>query len=76
LKTCKWQAAIWEAILILGSIPVFRSAWMFLDSIEFLNRRWGMLLSFAGGILLCVIALLALNKTGKKSPADASGART
>jgi hypothetical protein len=76
MKQCNWHATFWEAILILGSIPVFRSVWMLFDSIEFMNRHAGILLSFAGGILLCVISLLALNRTDKKTQANACGDNT
>ena len=63
MKRCRWRVVCWETLLIFGSVPVFRSAWMFFDRIEFMNRYAGIFLSFAGGILLCVLSLAALNRT-------------
>jgi hypothetical protein len=63
----------WEFVLILGSIPVFRSAWMILDDIGIMNRPAGILLSFAAGIILCLISLYALNRTGKEKQVDDGG---
>lgn len=59
--------------MILGSIPVFRSAWMILDDIGIMNRPAGILLSFAAGIILCLISLYALNRTGKEKQVDDGG---
>jgi hypothetical protein len=70
MKRGKWHLVLWEIILIVGSIPVFRSVWMVFDSIEFMNQRTGILLSFAGGMAFCVIALLALNKVDKEEQTD------
>ncbi|KUG23012.1 hypothetical protein ASZ90_007185 [hydrocarbon metagenome] len=70
MKRGKWHLVLWEIILIVGSIPVFRSVWMVFDSIKFMNQCMGILLSFAGGMALCVIALMALNKTDKEEQAD------
>ena len=70
MKRGRWNLILWEIILIVGSIPVFRSIWMVFDSIEFMNRCLGILLSFAGGMTLCVMALLALNKTDKEEKTD------
>jgi hypothetical protein len=70
MKPGKWHLVLLEIILIVGSIPVFRSVWMVFDSIEFMNQRTGILLSFAGGIALCVMALLALNKVDKEEQTD------
>jgi len=70
MKNCKWNLALWETVLLLGSIPVFRSVWMFFDSIEVMNRPAGILMSFAAGIILCTAALFGLNKTEKKQAAD------
>jgi hypothetical protein len=70
MKRGKWHLTLWEIILILGSVPVFRSVWMVCDRVEFMNQCAGILLSFAGGMALCVMALLALNKTEKEQRAD------
>jgi hypothetical protein len=70
MKPGKWRLVLWEIILIVGSIPVFRSVWMVLDSIEFMNQRAGIMLSFAGGMALCLMALLVLNKVDKEEQTD------
>ncbi|PKN68868.1 MAG: hypothetical protein CVU43_19770 [Chloroflexi bacterium HGW-Chloroflexi-5] len=66
MKHGKGYLVLFEMILIVGSIPVFRSVWMVFDSIEFMNHPAGILLSFAAGIFLCVMALIALNKVDKE----------
>lgn len=66
MKQGRWHLILWEIILIVGSVPVFRSVWMVFDSIEFMNQHLGILLSFAAGMALCVTALLALNKTDQE----------
>ena len=70
MRRCNWRVAFWEIILILCSIPVFRSVWMLFDRIEFMNRDVGILLSFAGGFLLCVISLLALHQAAGRCEVD------
>jgi hypothetical protein len=57
--------AFWEIVLIIGSVPLFRSLWMFFDRIDFMNRDIGILLSFAGSIIICIVALVALTKVTK-----------
>ena len=69
MQCCKWNLAFWETVLLLGSIPVFRSVWMFFDSIEVMNQPAGIMMSFAAGIILCIAALFGLNKTEKKQGA-------
>jgi hypothetical protein len=66
----KWYMVFWEIVLILGSIPLFRSIWVFCDRCDFLNRPLGLLLSLAVGLVICVAALLALN--GKDKQKDSS----
>lgn len=56
-----------EMVLLIGSIPVFRGVWIILDWLDFMNSIEGIALSSAAGIVLCIIALLALNKTDKKT---------
>ncbi|HLF54451.1 MAG TPA: hypothetical protein VI612_01905 [Candidatus Nanoarchaeia archaeon] len=49
---------IWELMLILGSVLIFRSVWLFLD-INFGNRALGVLLLL--GFVLVIPALYFLN---------------
>jgi hypothetical protein len=52
-------------VLLVGSIPIFRGVWMIFDWLDFMNGVTGIVLSLAAGIVLCIIALLALNKPDK-----------
>jgi len=60
----------WEMILLIGSIPVFRSIWVFCDKFQFMNKMSGIVLSFIIGISICVIALISLNKPDKKQNSE------
>ena len=70
MKRNKWYMIFWEIVLILGSIPLFRSVWELCDRIDFLNQHLGLLLSFAVGFALCVVALLALNNKDQGQGSD------
>ncbi len=61
----KSHIVFWELVLLIGSIPVFRGIWVIFDDFAFMNSIEGIALSLAAGIVLCIIALLALNKTDK-----------
>lgn len=62
----KWYMVFWEIVLIIGSIPLFRSIWVLCDRSDFLNQYIGLFLSLAVGMVICVAALLALNDKGKE----------
>jgi hypothetical protein len=62
----KWYMVFWEIVLITGSIPLFRSVWVLCDRSNFLNQHMGLLLSLVVGLVICVVALLALNDKGKE----------
>lgn len=62
--------AFWEIVLILGSIPLFRSIWVLCDRSDFLNRNSGLILSLAVGLVICVAALLALNSKDEQENAN------
>lgn len=66
----RWYMVIWEIVLILGSIPLFRSVWILCDRSDFLNQYSGLLLSLAVGLVICVVALLAINHKGKGQDPD------
>ena len=66
----RWYMVIWEIVLILGSIPLFRSVWILCDRSDFLNQYSGLLLSLAVGLAICVVALLAINHKGKEQDPD------
>ncbi len=65
MKKKLFYVAFWEIVLIIGSVPLFRSLWMLFDRIDFMNRDTGILLSFTGSIIICIVALLALNRVTK-----------
>lgn len=66
MKHGRRSLLFWEMVLLFGSIPVFRGLWMLCDTVEFLNSYAGIAISFSIGALLCVVALLALNKDSGK----------
>lgn len=70
MKRGKWHMIFWEIVLLLGSIPVFRSVWALCDRVDFLNQHAGLLLSFVLGFALCVAALWALNDKGADPKPD------
>jgi len=53
----RWHV-VWELILIVGSVLIFRSIWLLLD-INFGNRALGLLLAL--GFVLVIPALYAMN---------------
>jgi hypothetical protein len=67
MKQNKSHIVFWEMVLLIGSIPVFRGVWMIFDWFDFMNGITGIVLSLAAGIVLCIIALLALNKPEKET---------
>ncbi|MBN1570590.1 MAG: hypothetical protein JXA73_22290 [Acidobacteria bacterium] len=69
MKHSKRNPVFWEMVLLIGSIPVFRGLWMLCDAVDFLNSHKGVAVSFCVGILLCVVALFALNRDSGKSGA-------
>jgi len=65
MKQDRSHIVFWEMVLLVGSIPIFRGVWMIFDWLDFMNGITGIVLSLAAGIVLCIIALLALNKHDK-----------
>jgi hypothetical protein len=66
MKQKQSHIVFWELVLLMGSVPVFRGVWIIFDWLDFMNSIEGIVLSFAAGIILCIIALLALNKSDKE----------
>jgi len=56
----------WEMVLILASILMFRSAWLLLDGIEWMNRPAGLGLCLAVGVIVGTVALAAVNRASSK----------
>jgi hypothetical protein len=67
MKHNRSHIVFWEMVLLAGSVPVFRGLWMIFDDFKFMNSIEGITLSLAAGIVLCIIALLALNKHEKET---------
>lgn len=66
MKQKLFYIVLWEIVLIIGSVPLFRSLWMLFDRIDFMNQYAGIILSFAAGITICIVSLIALNNVTKK----------
>lgn len=53
---------IWELVLLLASILVFRSGWLLLDQIAFASSTSALVLLLVIGFVVSIIALKAINK--------------
>jgi hypothetical protein len=62
----KSHLVFWELVLILASVLIFRGLWLLLDQVEWLNHRVGLWASLAVGVIVCVAALVAVNRDSKK----------
>ena len=58
----KSHLVFWELVLILASVAVFRGLWLLLDKVEWMNHRAGLWASLAVGVIVWVVALLAVNR--------------
>jgi hypothetical protein len=63
LRRSKSYLVFWEMVLLLASVLVFRSVWMFLDGIQFMGSSAGLFISLIIGVILCIGAFVALHKT-------------
>jgi len=55
------KIAIYEFLLVLASVLLFRSLWMIADGISWMNRDGGILGSLIVGIGITLISLMRLN---------------
>ena len=55
------RIAIYEFLLVLASVLIFRSLWMISDRISWMNQDVGILGSLIVGIVVTLISLLRLN---------------
>ncbi len=53
---------IWELVLLLASILVFRSGWLLLDQFEWFSSITGLVILLGIGLLVCFIALKLINR--------------
>jgi len=61
----KYIIAFWEFVLLIASVLIFRSIWIFLDLIIGTNIL-GLWLSLIVGAGIALISLVSLNRTVKK----------
>ncbi|MBA4251665.1 MAG: hypothetical protein C0425_08740 [Chlorobiaceae bacterium] len=52
----------YEFLLVIASVLIFRSLWMILDRISWMNHDFGILGSLIVGIIILTISLFRLNK--------------
>ena len=65
MKNRMFWIVFWEMLLIIGSIPVFRSVWMLFDKTGYFNTLPGIIASFVVGLIVCVGGLYYLNEQAK-----------
>jgi hypothetical protein len=63
-----YKIIICEFLLIFSSVLIFRSLWMFLDRIAFMNFDAGIWASLLVGVFITLMALLMLNKYVDEKP--------
>lgn len=61
----KTFVVFWEILLLLASVLVFRSIWLFLDDLIGVNQR-GLWVSLVLGVTAASISLYVLNKYTKE----------
>ena len=52
---------VWELLLLLASVLVFRSVWLLLDEMKWAREITGLLALLVPGVVLCVAALRAIH---------------
>jgi len=57
LKNLKRHKCIWEVILIISSVFIFRGLWTLMDKVEFLNKSSTHAFLLIFGIVITFIAL-------------------
>ena len=53
----------WELTLLVASVLVFRGLWLLLDRIEWMNQIAGLWTSLTAGLIVVVVALVAVNRS-------------
>ena len=51
---------VWEIVLILSSVLVFRSMWTLMDRMDILNQDTSLVLMMIAGLVLSVLAIYLL----------------
>ena len=50
----------WELLLLFASVLVFRSVWLLMDEMKWARETTGLLALLLPGVVLCVVALRAI----------------
>jgi hypothetical protein len=53
---------VWEIVLLLASVFVFRGLWTLLDKVEWMSNTSALIRSLVFGVVLSVIAFWRLNR--------------
>ena len=53
---------VWEIVLLLASVFVFRGLWTLLDEIKWMSSTSGLIQSLVIGVVLSVIAFWRINR--------------
>jgi hypothetical protein len=56
------KIVIYEFLLVIASVLLFRSLWTIADGISWMNQDFGILGSLIVGIIITVISLIRLNR--------------
>jgi hypothetical protein len=56
-----FKIIIYELLLVFASVLIFRSLWMIIDRISWMNQDYGIYGSLIVGIIITVISLMRLN---------------
>lgn len=57
-----YKPIFYELLLIFASVLIFRSSWMLLDRIMFMNLEYGIWASLILGVLVAFLSFWMLNK--------------
>jgi hypothetical protein len=57
-----YKIIFYELLLVIASVLIFRSLWIFFDRISWMNHDYGIAGSLIAGILVTLISIMRLNK--------------
>lgn len=61
------KIVVWEFLLLLASILVFRSIWTLLDRVSALTSDFGLWASLILGAIVTFVAIFMINKCAEKA---------
>jgi len=61
------EIVIWEFLLLLASVLVFRSVWTLLDRISVMTNHFGLWASLILGTIVTFMAIFMINKCAEKA---------